>query len=86
LIVDFHSHFYPKSYIDEIKKGGGYAKLETDTQGRMIMQYVGDYNVVAGGHVNLEDRLKAMKDCGVDMQVITLTTPGVEREEAERGI
>ena len=36
--------------------------------------------------MNLEDRLEAMKDCGVDMQVITLTTPGVEREEVERGI
>jgi aminocarboxymuconate-semialdehyde decarboxylase len=50
------------------------------------MEYLGDYNVVAGGHVNLGDRVDAMKKCGVDMQVITLTTPGVEREEPERGI
>ena len=34
----------------------------------------------------MEDRLKAMATCGVDMQVITLTTPGVERESSERGI
>jgi aminocarboxymuconate-semialdehyde decarboxylase len=86
LIIDFHSHFYPKSYMDEIKKGGGYAKIETDATGRLLMEYLGDYNVVVGGHVNLEDRRQAMKKCGVDMQVITLTTPGVERETAERGM
>lgn len=42
--------------------------------------------MVVGGHVNLKDRLKAMARCGVEMQVITLTTPGVEREAPELGI
>ena len=40
---------------------------------------------MVGGHVSLEDRLRDMKKCGVDMQVITLTTPGVDREEPGLG-
>ena len=36
--------------------------------------------------MSLDDRLKAMAKCGVDMQVITLTTPGVDREEPRLGI
>ena len=60
--------------------------METDARGQLLLKYAGDYNVVVGGHVNLEQRLKDMVRCGVDMQVITLTTPGVEREEPELGI
>jgi len=55
-------------------------------QGRLLIHYTGDYNIVVGPHVNLEDRLRAMDRCGVDMQVLTLTTPGVEREAPERGL
>jgi predicted TIM-barrel fold metal-dependent hydrolase len=85
LNIDFHNHFYPRAYLDELKRERGYASLRTDREGRLLMEYLGDYNVVVGGHVNLEDRLKDMGRCGVDMQVITLTTPGVERETPERG-
>jgi aminocarboxymuconate-semialdehyde decarboxylase len=86
LIIDFHNHFYPRAYIDELKTGRGYATVSKDDQGRVLIRYTGDYNVVVGGHILLEDRLKAMDRHGVDMQVLTLTTPGVEREEPERGI
>jgi aminocarboxymuconate-semialdehyde decarboxylase len=86
LIIDFHSHFYPKAYLDGLKDSQGHAALETGPQGEVLLKYAGDYNVVVGGHVNLDDRVKAMAKCGVDMQVITLTTPGVDREEPGLGI
>lgn len=85
LIIDFHSHFYPKAYLDALKDSKGHATLETSPRGELLLKYAGDYNIVVGGHVNLDDRLEAMKSCGVDMQVITLTTPGVEREEPKLG-
>jgi aminocarboxymuconate-semialdehyde decarboxylase len=85
LIIDFHNHFYPKGYLDELKRGKGYASVETDRQGRLLIRYTGDYNVVVGPHLNLDDRIRAMDRYGVDIQVLTLTTPGVEREEPERG-
>jgi hypothetical protein len=47
---------------------------------------MGDYNIVVGPHTNLDDRLKAIKRCKIDLEVLTLTTPGVEREEAKLGI
>ncbi len=86
LIIDFHNHFYPKAYLDELKKERGYASVEIDQQARLVIRYTGDYNIIVGPHIDLEDRLKAMDKYGVDMQVLTLTTPGVEREEPERGI
>ncbi|MDG7000800.1 MAG: amidohydrolase [Nitrososphaerota archaeon] len=84
-VVDFHNHFYPKGYVNELKKGEGYASITTDSSGRLVAQYTGDYNIVVGPHIILEDRIRAMKKCGIDMEVLTLTTPGVERETVERG-
>jgi len=86
LIVDFHNHYYPKAYMEELKREKGYASMSTDAWGRTLIEYTGDYNVVADAHVNLEDRLKVMKKYGIDLEVLTLTTPGVERETPERGI
>jgi len=86
LIIDFHNHFYPEEYIRELNSGEGYARVTTDQQGRELIEYTGDYNVVVGPHVKLEDRLNAMNKYGIDMQVLSLTTPGVEREKASRGI
>ncbi|MHB1908933.1 MAG: amidohydrolase family protein [Nitrososphaerales archaeon] len=85
LTVDFHNHYYPKSYVTELKKGIGYARMRVDEHGRLLAEYTGDYNIVVGPHINLEDRIQAMKRCGIDMEVLTLTTPGVEREEPKRG-
>ena len=84
--IDFHNHFYPKAYIDELKREKGYASVSTDDQGRLLIHYTGDYNIVVGPHINISDRFKAMDRHDIDMQVLTLTTPGVEREAPERGI
>ncbi|MCW3991723.1 MAG: amidohydrolase family protein, partial [Candidatus Bathyarchaeota archaeon] len=86
LIIDFHNHFYPRAYIDELKEGKGYASVSRDEAGRLLIHYIGDYNIVVGPHINLEERLEAMDRHGVDMQVLTLTTPVVEREAPQRGI
>jgi aminocarboxymuconate-semialdehyde decarboxylase len=84
--IDVHNHFYPEAYMEELGKGGGYARVERDAQGRLLIHYEGDYNIVVGPHIDIEDRLKAMDRCGVEMHVLTLTTPSVEREVPEEGV
>ena len=84
--IDLHNHFYPKLYLDELSKGKGYAKVDKDEKGRLLIHYEGDYNIVVGSHIDIADRLKAMDRYGIDMHVLTLTTPSVERETPERGI
>ena len=86
LNIDIHNHFFPKAYIEELKKEKGYASVGVDSEGRTLIYYRGDYNIVVGPHVELEKRLEAMDKYDIDMQVLTLTTPGVEREAPERGI
>ncbi len=85
-IIDFHNHFYPGAYIQELKKEKGYASVSTDDKNRLLIHYTGDYNVVVGPHIDIAHRIKDMDKNNIDMQVLTLTTPGVERENPERGI
>jgi aminocarboxymuconate-semialdehyde decarboxylase len=85
-MIDFHSHFYPKAYMEELSKPGGYARVEKDEQGRLLIHYEGDYNVVVGPHVDIGDRLADMDRHGVETHVLTLTTPSVERENTEKGM
>ena len=84
--IDVHNHFYPEAYMEELGKGGGYARVERDAQGRLLIHYEGDYNIVVGPHIDIEERLKAMDRCGIEMHVLTLTTPSVEREVPEKGV
>lgn len=86
MIIDFHNHFYPEGYVRELNSGNGYARVSTNAEGREIIEYSGDYNIVVGPHIKLEDRLRAMDRLGIDLEVLSLTTPGVEREVPERGV
>jgi aminocarboxymuconate-semialdehyde decarboxylase len=86
MIIDFHNHYYPDAYLNELERGNTNARLERDQQGRLLVHYPGDYNVVAPGHRDLDEKIRAMDEAGVDVHAFSLTTPGVHIEARERGI
>ncbi len=85
-VVDFHNHYYPDVYLSEIESGGSSVRLARDRSGTTRVYYPGDYNVVVQGHRDLEERIRVMDAMGVDVQAISLTTPGVHVEERKRGV
>jgi len=86
LAIDVHNHFYPPSYLEELKKGGGVAKVTEDGEGNYILSYEGDYNVIVPGHRDIGFRLAELDRAGIKAQVLSLTTPGVHVEARDRGI
>jgi aminocarboxymuconate-semialdehyde decarboxylase len=86
MIIDFHNHYYPDAYLHELERSDTNARVERDAHGRMLVHYPGDYNVVARGHRDLDERIRAMDVAGVDVHAFSLTTPGVHIEAPERGI
>lgn len=84
--IDVHNHFYPMSYLEELRRESRCATITTDAQGRMLVNYAGDYNIVDPSHVDIEARIQAMDEAGIDMQILSLTTPGVHLEERDRAI
>ena len=85
MIIDWHNHFYPDPYLQGLAKESTYAKVEIDQQDRLLVHYEGDYNIVVGPHIDIQERLKGMDKAGIDIHVLTLTTPSVERETPETG-
>jgi aminocarboxymuconate-semialdehyde decarboxylase len=59
--------------------------MQKDSQGRSLMVYAGDYNIIVNEHRQPEARLEAIQAAGVDVQVLTLTTPGVHIEDKAQG-
>jgi aminocarboxymuconate-semialdehyde decarboxylase len=85
-IVDVHNHFYPEALLREIEKDSRSASLSTTPDGERRIHYAGDYSVLSEAHFNPSRRIADMDRAGVDMQVLSLTVPGVHGEAADRGI
>jgi aminocarboxymuconate-semialdehyde decarboxylase len=85
-ILDFHNHFYPPEYLDAIRKGPSNVKVTMDKEGNPLLHYPGDYNIAVPGHRDIEYRTGVLDKAGVEMQVITLTTPGTHIEEPGRAV
>jgi aminocarboxymuconate-semialdehyde decarboxylase len=85
-IIDFHNHYYPPEYIRAIEQGPSAVRVTHDDQGNPCLHYPGDYNVAVRGHRDIDYREQILRDSGVDMQVVTLTTPGTHIEEPPTAI
>lgn len=85
-IIDVHNHFYPDAYLREIERDSQAASLSRGPGGERRIHYAGDYSVLDEAHVNPAKRIEDLERAGVDMQVLSLTVPGVHGEAAERGI
>jgi aminocarboxymuconate-semialdehyde decarboxylase len=80
MIIDFHNHYYPPKYMKALQSGESSVKVTIDSDGNPNLHYPGDYNVAVRGHRDLAYRDDVLAKLGVDMQVVTLTTPGTHVE------
>jgi aminocarboxymuconate-semialdehyde decarboxylase len=76
MILDFHNHYYPPEYLDALATAGSTLRITHDAEGNPVVHYPGDYNVMVKGHRDIAYRQTVLDEHGVDVQVITLTTPG----------
>ena len=86
MIIDFHNHYYPPAYLDALREGPSNVKVTVDDQGNPRLHYPGDYNIVVPGHRDIEYRQQVLDEAGIDLQIITLTTPGTHIETPERAV
>src|ERR671914_580026 len=78
--VDFHNHYYPPEYLAALEPSGSALKVTTDAGGNRQVHYPGDYNIVVRGHRDIAYRQSVLDEQGIDVQVISLTTPGTHVE------
>lgn len=85
-IVDVHNHFYPPEYLAALRSGPSNVTLTTDADGNPVLHYPGDFNVAVRGHRDIDHREAVLAEHGVDVQVLSLTTPGTHVEEPARAV
>jgi len=79
-IIDFHNHYYPPAYLEALGSGSSAVEVRAGDDGDPRLHYPGDYNIVVRGHRDIDYRERVLAGQGVDMQVLTLTTPGTHVE------
>jgi predicted TIM-barrel fold metal-dependent hydrolase len=84
--IDFEAHFYTREYVDTLYRQGGYPRFGVDeaTKGRRLW-----YNAEVGQPFADflldalldpgEGRVARMDKCGIDIQILSLSAPGVEQ-------
>ncbi len=84
MILDVHNHYYPPAFLDALRKGPNVLRVEEDGEGNPVLVSPGDRNFAVRGHRDIDFREEVLAREGVDMQMITLTTPGTTMETPER--
>lgn len=87
-VIDTHSHWFPQEWVDLIEKEGAAngAKVGRNAHGRVTFQVPGMSYVFKPEYTDLDIRFKAMDDAGVDMHVLSLTSPTVYWAPPEFGL
>jgi predicted TIM-barrel fold metal-dependent hydrolase len=90
--IDFEAHFVTQDYVRALEENEGYPRYSVNGQtGYRRLQYTDDVGEPLGDALlnKLVDtgsqRLESMDSAGIDVQVLSLTSPGVEWFEPAKG-
>jgi len=89
--IDFEAHFVTRDYIKVMEENKSHPRYMIDSKtGNRRLWYTADVgepigDILLDRLVDFEERLKSMDAAGIDVQVLSLTTPGVELFDAKMG-
>ena len=82
---DLHTHYYPSVFFDEIREKGVDFSFDTDPAGRTIIKYRGArFFGITPPMTDPAKRIEAMDEAGIDVEVLSLSTPNVFFAPAEQ--
>jgi predicted TIM-barrel fold metal-dependent hydrolase len=89
--IDFEAHFVTNDYVRALEENTGYPRYSVDRQTGRRLEYTDDVgeplgDVLLGKLLDVgERRLEEMDVAGIDVQVLSLTSPGVEQFDPALG-
>ena len=86
IIIDFHNHFYPPEYLEELRSAPSNISITVDAENNPVLHYPGDYNIVVPGHRDIAFRQEVLEKADIGKQVLTFTSPGTHIETPERAV
>jgi aminocarboxymuconate-semialdehyde decarboxylase len=82
--LDLHTHYYPEVYFDKIRELPSEFSFDKSPSGQTIIKYRGArFFGVTPPMTNVAQRLEDMDRVGIDVEVISLSTPNVFFADAE---
>lgn len=85
--IDFHNHFYPPEYLEKLERWGRRYEFIQDTTGLKIVKEKGArFLGITRQMVSPEERIADMDRIGIDIQVLTLSTPNVYFSTRKRNL
>ncbi|MBA7629267.1 hypothetical protein ES703_36765 [subsurface metagenome] len=86
--IDVHNHLYPKEWMDYLEKSTGRITMKRTGPTSMVFYAEGVPfgHISRAGHYDPEARIEDMDKYGIDIQMLTLTTPSVEVVPAKEGV
>jgi len=87
-VIDVHNHLYPKEWMDYLKGRQGSPTMEQTGPTSFVFSYQGMRlaTVSMPGHYDPEPRIRDLDEYGIDVQMVSLTTPSVELIPAAEGV
>lgn len=83
--LDLHTHYYPSAYFDEIRNVPSEFSFDQDPTGRTIITFRGArFFGVTPPMTDPVQRLEDMDRAGIDVEVLSLSTPNVYFAPADR--
>ena len=78
-VIDAHSHWYPQEWVDLMQREGPAhgAKIGSNERGDVTFSLPGLAAPFPRIYIDLDSRLKAMDEAGIDVQVLSLMQPMV---------
>jgi len=81
---DLHNHYYPAAYFDKIRDLPSEFSFDESPSGQTIIKYRGArFFGVTPPMTNVAQRLEDMDRVGIDVEVVSLSTPNVFFTDAE---
>jgi len=82
---DLHTHYYPEAYFEMIRDAPGAFRFDRDPTGRTILTYQGSrFFGVTPAMTDVARRLEDMDRVGIDVEVVSISTPNVFFAEGDR--
>jgi predicted TIM-barrel fold metal-dependent hydrolase len=84
MIIDFHSHFYPREYLDRLAQRSEIPKVVRDDLGDRFVIFADEEHVAGAARpigdqfFRLERKLEFMDEHGIDRAVISIGNPWVD--------
>jgi aminocarboxymuconate-semialdehyde decarboxylase len=87
-VIDIHNHLYPKEWLDYLEGRRGSPTMKRTGPTNMIFYYKEARlaTVNRAGHYDPEERMKDLEEYGIDLQIMSLTTPSVELISVREGV